>query len=907
MRVERIRVDAFGRLHGLDTGPEPLGQLVVVCGPNEAGKTTLFHFMGTLLYGFAPATRDAHPYTPWSGAEAAGWARIRLADGRCWEVHRQLRSGPTGSLVRDGAAEELRNRTLPCAEHVPPAVFRQVYAITLSELAGLDGAGWNRIQERLIVALGAPDLRPARAVAEELEQEAAQLWRPNRRGRQLIREQRSRLRELAAHRREVAGADQDLRGRVRERDRARAELAGARAERESAKLYVERFGALLTVRSALARIHALEQEAGPAEALATLPAQPARRLEELTEQLRAQRSRVDQATHDAETARHNFEALPPVDARLLERVPEVDRVTARVQAAGWTRARSGQLQQETRELEAQLETEARDLFTVPWERLALDRLRAFPAAELRTLARELEEARARLDARREAEREIDRRTIEDSARGSVPRVSPAWALLVLGLGAVLLLLGRVIGGPAADASIGMLIAGALAFGAGSVLLASALRRPRSTAPPLPSETPLLQDAVDEAERALAGLLVGLPMRDGLVQRAPAQIAVGLERLQHTIRQRRDREGELAGLREQETDLGREVSALALECGVHVPEDALAAAHLLASTTAEAKRRHSATERAVEELARLARQRDREMEAFDRLATEESGLTGRLSELANGNPVVGLSVFRTRTEAAAGAARLRRDLEAAHPDLDELRERIRAAEADGEEWIVNDHALTSRRVLIEELDEHIEDLIAHTTALDGEIDALAAGETLDRVDGEIQVLDEEVRRLERERDRRYVLARLIREADRRFREEHQPALVRRAGEYLATITGGRYERVLVADGTSEGSFMLRGAEGMHPVEVALPLSTATREQVYLALRLAAVDHLDQEGERLPLFLDETLVNWDPSRQDRGLALLARLAQDRQLFVFTCHPGVAAALARQGAVVVTLDVP
>ena len=905
MRVERIRVDAFGRLHGLDTGPEPLGQLVVVCGPNEAGKTTLFHFMGTMLYGFAPATRDAHPYTPWSGAEPAGWARIRLTDGRCWEVHRLLRSGPTGSLVRDGTAEELRNRTLPCAEHVPPAVFRQVYAVTLSELAGLDGAGWNRIQERLIVALGAPDLRPARAGAEELEQEAAQLWRPNRRGRQLIREQRNRMRELAAHRREVAGADQDLRGRVRERDRAKAELAGARAERESAKLYVERFGPLLTVRSSLARIHALEQEAGPVETLATLPAQPARRLGELTEQLRAQRSRLDQATHDAETARHNFEALQPVDARLLERGADVDRVTARVQAAGWTRARSGQLRQEMRELEAGLETEASDLFTVPWERLALDRLRAFPTTELRTKARELEEARARLDARREAEREIDRRTIEDSARGSGRRISPAWALL--GLGAALLLLGRVSSGPVADASTGLLIAGALALGAGSVLLASALRRTRSPAPPLPSETPPLQDAVDEAERALAGLLVGLPMRDGLIRRAPAQIAMGLERLQHTIRRRRDREGELADLREQETDLGREVAALALECGVHVPEDALAAAHLLGSTTAEAKRRHSASERSVEELARLARQRDRETEAFDRLAAEEGELTSRLSELGSGNPQEGLRVFRTRTEAAAGAARLRRDLEAAHPDLEELQERIRGAEADGEEWIVNDLALAGRRVRIEELDEHIEDLIAHTTALDGEIDPLGAGETLDRVDGEIQVLDEEVRRLERERDRRYVLARLIREADRRFREEHQPALVRRAGEYLAMITGGRYERVLVADGTGEGSFMLRGGEGMPPVEVALPLSTATREQVYLALRLSAVDHLDQEGERLPLFLDETLVNWDPSRQDRGLALLTRLARDRQLFVFTCHPEVAATLAAQGARVVTLDEP
>lgn len=263
MRVERIRVHAFGRLEGLDTGPEPLGNLIVVSGPNEAGKTTLFHFLATLLYGFAPAAREAHPYAPWSGAEPAGTARIRLKDGRCWEVHRHLRSAPIGSLVREGVAEELHNRPLPCAEHVPATVFRQVYAVTLSELAGLDGEGWARIQDRLVGALGAPHLRPARAVAGELEQEAAQLWRPNRRGRQTIRERRERLRELAAHRREVAGADHDLRERVRERDRTQAELGAVRAEREAAKLYVERMGALLAVRTSLLRVRALEQETGP--------------------------------------------------------------------------------------------------------------------------------------------------------------------------------------------------------------------------------------------------------------------------------------------------------------------------------------------------------------------------------------------------------------------------------------------------------------------------------------------------------------------------------------------------------------------------------------------------------------------------------------------------------------------
>jgi uncharacterized protein YhaN len=176
-----------------------------------------------------------------------------------------------------------------------------------------------------------------------------------------------------------------------------------------------------------------------------------------------------------------------------------------------------------------------------------------------------------------------------------------------------------------------------------------------------------------------------------------------------------------------------------------------------------------------------------------------------------------------------------------------------------------------------------------------------------VDGEAQVLDEEVRRLERERDRRHVLARIIREADRRFRDEHQPELVRRAGEHLATVTGGRYSRVLLAEGADDAPFKVRGAGSAPPIQVAPPLSTATREQIYLALRLAAVDHLDREGERLPLFLDETLVNWDPGRRDRGLALLASLAGERQLFVFTCHPEVAERLSREGARVISLDAP
>jgi uncharacterized protein YhaN len=83
-----------------------------------------------------------------------------------------------------------------------------------------------------------------------------------------------------------------------------------------------------------------------------------------------------------------------------------------------------------------------------------------------------------------------------------------------------------------------------------------------------------------------------------------------------------------------------------------------------------------------------------------------------------------------------------------------------------------------------------------------------------------------------------------------------------------------------------------------------VSTGTLEQAYLSLRLAIVDHLDEGHDRLPLFVDEALVNWDRARRDRGLDVLADLASVRQIFVFTCHPELASRLEERGARVVRL---
>jgi uncharacterized protein YhaN len=151
----------------------------------------------------------------------------------------------------------------------------------------------------------------------------------------------------------------------------------------------------------------------------------------------------------------------------------------------------------------------------------------------------------------------------------------------------------------------------------------------------------------------------------------------------------------------------------------------------------------------------------------------------------------------------------------------------------------------------------------------------------------------------------MLARIVREADRRFREEHQPDILRRAGRWIDGLTGGRYRRLVAEEDPGEHRFHLMGGETGDAVPLAPPLSTGTREQAYLALRLAVMDHLDAGGERLPLLVDEALVNWDPVRRDRGLRLLARVAESRQVFVFTCHPPVAHRLEELGARRLDLD--
>ena len=121
----------------------------------------------------------------------------------------------------------------------------------------------------------------------------------------------------------------------------------------------------------------------------------------------------------------------------------------------------------------------------------------------------------------------------------------------------------------------------------------------------------------------------------------------------------------------------------------------------------------------------------------------------------------------------------------------------------------------------------------------------------------------------------------------------PSLNRRAGELLAKLTGGKYDKVSL---TREFEALAEERDGLLPRR-ALTLSRGTADQLYLAVRLAVCQLVLPGEEPCPLVLDDALANFDDERMALALETLTELGQERQILLFTCHGREAAWQAKE----------
>ena len=155
--------------------------------------------------------------------------------------------------------------------------------------------------------------------------------------------------------------------------------------------------------------------------------------------------------------------------------------------------------------------------------------------------------------------------------------------------------------------------------------------------------------------------------------------------------------------------------------------------------------------------------------------------------------------------------------------------------------------------------------------------------------------------------KYVRLRLaagvLRQGIERHRQRKQGPMVARAGGLFGSLTLGSFARLDVVFADGDEPVLVGVRPDGRAVRVG-QMSDGTRDQLYLALRLAAVEDFAGRNEPVPLLVDDVLVHFDDGRSRAALAALGELSRRTQVVLFTHHDRVAdlAEAAAGGAAVV-----
>ena len=119
---------------------------------------------------------------------------------------------------------------------------------------------------------------------------------------------------------------------------------------------------------------------------------------------------------------------------------------------------------------------------------------------------------------------------------------------------------------------------------------------------------------------------------------------------------------------------------------------------------------------------------------------------------------------------------------------------------------------------------------------------------------------------------------------RIERERQPDTLIAASKLLEQLTCSKYnkiwaplgEQLLMVDDEAGQSFRVEH------------LSSGTREQVFLAIRMALIQGFARDGLELPLILDDVTVNFDQIRTEAALQTILDFAENgQQVVLLTCH--------------------
>jgi uncharacterized protein YhaN len=191
-----------------------------------------------------------------------------------------------------------------------------------------------------------------------------------------------------------------------------------------------------------------------------------------------------------------------------------------------------------------------------------------------------------------------------------------------------------------------------------------------------------------------------------------------------------------------------------------------------------------------------------------------------------------------------------------------------------------------RRLKDELEPLIRDLSEQKGAARNELQRMDGSSKAAEKEEEAQQVLAKVRRLAENYVRLRIAAQVLKKEVDRYRQENQDPILKIASRYFSELTIGAFPG-LRADVDDNGQPILVGVCPGERLKTVKEMSSGTRDQLYLALRLATLEWRLEKHEPMPFIADDILVNFDDARAKATLKALATLAEKNQVILFTHH--------------------
>lgn len=168
---------------------------------------------------------------------------------------------------------------------------------------------------------------------------------------------------------------------------------------------------------------------------------------------------------------------------------------------------------------------------------------------------------------------------------------------------------------------------------------------------------------------------------------------------------------------------------------------------------------------------------------------------------------------------------------------------------------------------------------HELRLEGQISTHLDQDSVAEYEEELELARNQVQKLEALDEIFKKTSDYLAQASRKMHREIAPKIERELCSKASIVTKGKYDNFQI--NSDDLTVMVKIEGSYHKVS---SLSHGTQEQIYLILRLALIDYLNNTGEPCPVFLDDITVHSDLQRKKDILDLIHEVSKTRQIILF-----------------------